>query len=152
MVQALSNTEEIIDRYGGDESNLIQVLLEIQKENNWLTEDALKLVSEKLGLPLSRVYRVATFYKAFSLAPRGRHTISVCLGTACQVRGAPRLLDKVIDTLKIRPGETTPDLKFTLVTVNCLGCCAMGPVMVVDDTYYSTPTAREIEQVVSLYE
>ena len=79
MVQALSNTEEIIDRYGGDESNLIQVLLEIQKENNWLTEDALKLVSEKLGLPLSRVYRVATFYKAFSLAPRGRHTISVCL-------------------------------------------------------------------------
>ena len=152
MVQALSNTEEIIDRYGGDESNLIQVLLEIQKENNWLTEDALKLVSEKLGLPLSRVYRVATFYKAFSLAPRGRHTISVCLGTACQVRGAPRLLDKVIDTLKIRPGETTPDLKFTLVTVNCLGCCAMGPVMVVDDSYYSTPTAREIEQVVSLYE
>jgi NADH-quinone oxidoreductase subunit E len=152
MVQSLYKMESIVERYRNNKSSLIQVLLELQKENNWLSENALKLVGEKLELPLSQIYHVATFYKAFSLVPRGRHTISVCQGTACQVRGAPRLLDKVIETLKIKPGETSHDMRFTLNTVNCLGCCAMGPVMVVDGTYYSTPTAKEIEQVAALYQ
>lgn len=147
MVQETYKMKEIIDRYDSDKSALIQVLLELQKENNWLSEDALRLVGKKLDIPLTQVYHVATFYKAFSLVPQGRHTISVCLGTACQVRGAPRLLDKVIETLKIRPGETSRDMKFTLNTVNCLGCCALGPVMVIDGKYYSNPSVKQIQQM-----
>lgn len=150
-VQELNKTEAIIDRYGSDQSALIQVLLELQRENRWLSEEDLKLVGKKLDLPLTQVYHVATFYKAFSLIPRGRHTISVCLGTACQVRGAPRLLDKIVDTLKIKPGQTSSDARFTLETVNCLGCCALGPVMVIDGKYYSAPSVKEIEQAAALY-
>jgi NADH-quinone oxidoreductase subunit E len=123
------------------------VLLELQRENRWLSEDALKCVSQKLGVPLTQIYHIATFYKAFSLVPKGRHLISVCLGTACQVRGAPRLLDRVTDTLKVRAGETSRDMRFSLDTVNCLGCCALGPVMVIDGKYYSKPTTKEIEQI-----
>jgi len=147
MVQELAEIDEIVDKYEGDESGLIQVLLEVQRENRWLPKDILKQVSQKLGVPLTQIYHVATFYKAFSLMPRGRHSVSVCLGTACQVRGTPRLLDKVTETLKIKPGETSTDLQFSLDTVNCLGCCALGPVMVVDGEYYSKPTAKEIDQI-----
>jgi len=147
MEQDLSKSEKIIHRYGRDKSALIQVLLEMQSENHWLSEGALKLVSRELNLPLTQIYHVATFYKAFSLLPQGRHIISVCLGTACQVRGAPRLLDKVVEILKIKPGQTSIDMRFTLETVNCLGCCALGPVMVVDGKYYSAPSVKQIEQL-----
>lgn len=147
MAQELSKTDGIVDKYKGDKSSLIQLLLELQRENHWLSEEMLKWVSQKMDIPLSQIYRVATFYKAFSLVPRGRHSISVCMGTACHVRGAPHLLDKVMDTLKIRPGETTRDMRFSLDTVNCLGCCALGPVMVVDGKYYSKPSTKEIEQI-----
>ena len=105
------------------------------------------VVSDKLGVPLSQVYRVATFYKAFSLIPQGRHLFTVCMGTACHVRGSPRLLDRVEDTLKIKPGETSKDQKFTLETVNCLGCCALGPVMVADGNYHSNPSPKEVEDL-----
>ena len=147
MVQEVAKLDEIIDKYQGDSSALIQVLLEMQRENRWLPGDALNLVSQRLGVPLAQVYHVATFYKAFSLIPRGRHSVVVCLGTACQVRGAPRLLDRVIEILKIKPGETSADMRFSLDTMNCLGCCALGPVMVVDDEYHSKPTAKEIKQI-----
>jgi NADH-quinone oxidoreductase subunit E len=151
MVQGLSKTDEIISKYKGDGSALIQVLLELQRENQWLSRDVLRMVSERLRVPLIQVYHVATFYKAFNLVPRGRHAVVVCLGTACQVRGAPRLLDKVIQSLKIKPGETSKDLRFSLDTVNCLGCCALGPVMVIDGEYHSGPSAKEIEQTISAY-
>jgi NADH-quinone oxidoreductase subunit E len=147
VAEKLFKTDEIVDKYRGDKSALIQVLLELQRENRWLSEDALKCVSQKLGVPLTQIYHIATFYKAFSLVPKGRHLISVCLGTACQVRGAPRLLDRVTDTLKVRAGETSRDMRFSLDTVNCLGCCALGPVMVIDGKYYSKPTTKEIEQI-----
>jgi len=147
VAQELSKTDEIVDKYKGDKSSLIQVLLELQRENRWLSEDALKWVSQKLGVPLTQIYHIATFYKAFSLVPQGRHSIMVCLGTACQVRGADRLLDKVTDILKIKAGETSRDMRFTLNTVNCLGCCALGPVMVVDGKYYSKPSTKEIEEI-----
>ena len=137
---------KMIEKAASDKSALIQVLLGIQRENNWLPKDALMWVSQRLGIPLTQIYHVATFYKAFSLVPKGRHSVSVCLGTACQVRGAPRLLDKVIETLKIRAGETSRDMRFSLNTVNCLGCCALGPVMVVDGKYYSKPSTKEIKQ------
>ena len=152
MVQELAEVDEIIGKYEGDSTVLIQVLLDIQSENRWLPKDALERVSQRLGVPLNQIYHIATFYKAFSLMPKGRHSISVCLGTACQVRGAPRLLDKVIEKLKIKPGETSTDMRFSLDTVNCLGCCALGPVMVVDDEYYSKPSAKEIEQIAAACE
>jgi NADH-quinone oxidoreductase subunit E len=152
MVKELNEINEIIAKHAGDRHALIQVLLEIQRANRWLPKDALKRVSEKIGVPLTQIYHIATFYKAFSLVPRGRHSVSVCLGTACQVRGAPRLLDKVVETLKIKPGGTSADMQFSLDTVNCLGCCALGPVMVVDGEYYGKPTAKVVEQIVSAKE
>jgi NADH-quinone oxidoreductase subunit E len=130
-----------------DKSALIQMLLSIQRENRWLSNDALVWVSRKLGVPLTQIYHIATFYKAFSLKPQGRHSVSVCMGTACHVRGAPRLLDKVMETLNIKPGETSRDRQFTLNTVNCLGCCALGPVMMVDGKYHSNPSAGELKEI-----
>jgi NADH-quinone oxidoreductase subunit E len=149
VVQELSNTEKIVDKHNSDKSALIQILLEIQRENRWLPKSSLMVVSEKLGVPLSQVYRVATFYKAFSLIPQGRHLFTVCMGTACHVRGSPRLLDRVEDALKIKPEETSKDQKFTLETVNCLGCCALGPVMVVDGEYHSNPPSKELAELVA---
>jgi len=156
MVQALTEldkkVDEIVSKYRGDKSALIQVLIEIQRENRWLPKEALKQVSQRLGVTLTQIYHIATFYKAFSLKPRGKHSATVCLGTACQVRGAPRLLDNITQTLKINPGETSADMQFSLDTARCLGCCAIGPVMVVDGEYYSKPSRKEVEQIVSAKE
>jgi len=144
--------DKIIDKYQGDASALIQVLLEIQSENHWLPRETLEKVSKKLEVPLNRIRHVATFYKAFSLIPRGRHEIHVCMGTACHIRGAPRILDAVQDLTGIRPGETDLNLKFSLETVNCLGCCAMGPVMVVDGKYHGKTVPAKIEDVLKNYD
>ncbi len=146
-VQELSSVDRIIDKYQGNKSALIQILLDIQARDHWLPKPALMWVAERLGVTWSQIYQIASFYKAFSLIPQGRHTAQVCLGTACQVRGAPRLLDRVMDVLKLEPGETDLEQRFTLSTVNCLGCCALGPVMVVDGKYYSKPSTKEIEQI-----
>jgi len=148
MVQELGNVDKIIDKYRGSKKALIQILLDIQAQNHWLPKPALMWVSERLGVSWSQIYHIATFYKAFSLTPRGRYMVQVCLGTACQVRGAPRLLEKVMDVLNIKPGETDQEQRFTLTTVNCLGCCALGPVMVVDGDYYGNPSAEQIKQTV----
>jgi NADH-quinone oxidoreductase subunit E len=147
MVQELAQVDKIVDKYGCDKNALIQVLLDIQRENNWLPKEALMWVSQKLEVPLSQIYHIATFYKAFSLVPRGRHSIAVCMGTACHVRGAPRLLDRTTETLKIEPGETTEDMKFSLDTVNCLGCCAIGPVVTIDNEYHTNPSTEEMKQL-----
>jgi NADH-quinone oxidoreductase subunit E len=159
MVQALAEMDkvdkevgEIIAKYHGDKSALIQVLLEIQHRNRWLSKEALKQVSQSLNVALTQIYHIATFYKAFSLTPKGRHSVTVCLGTACQVRGAPRLLDRVTETLQIKEGETSADMQFSLDTVRCLGCCALGPVMVVDGEYYGKPSKKEVEQILSAKE
>ena len=124
--------DRIIDKYHCEAGSLIQVLLEIQSENRWLPREALERVSEKLQVPLTRIRHIVTFYKAFSLVPKGRHEIHICMGTACHVRGATRVLDTVQDLTGLKPGETDLELKFSLETVNCLGCCALGPVMEVD--------------------
>jgi len=152
VIQELGSVDKAIDKYRGSKSALIQILLDIQAQNHWLSKPALMWVSERLGVPWSQIYYIATFYKAFSLTPRGRHIIQVCLGTACQVRGAPRLLDKVMHVLKIKPGETDQEQRFTLTTVNCLGCCALGPVVVVDGNYYSRPSLEETKQIAASYE
>jgi len=124
--------DQIIDKHEGEASSLIQVLLEIQSEYHWLPREALVRVGENLQVPLSRIRHIATFYKAFSLVPKGRHEVHICMGTACHVRGAARVLDTLQDLTGIMPGETDLDLKFSLDTVNCLGCCALGPVMEID--------------------
>ncbi len=156
MVQTLTaadkEVDEIVAKYQGDKSALIQVLIEVQRQKRWLSKETLKQVSERLGVALTQIYHIATFYKTFSLTPRGRHSVTVCLGTACQVRGAPRLMDNVTQTLKINAGETSPDEQFSLDTARCLGCCAIGPVMVVDGEYYGKPSPKEVEQVISAKE
>jgi NADH-quinone oxidoreductase subunit E len=124
--------DEIIDKHHSEPSSLIQVLLEIQAEDHWLPPEALERVAERLQVPMTRIQHIATFYKAFSLVPKGRHEIHICVGTACHVRGAQRVLDTVQDLSGIKPGETDLDLKFSLETVNCLGCCALGPVLEID--------------------
>jgi len=139
--------DKIIEKYPSDPSSLIQVLLEIQSENHWLPKEAIERVSEKLQVPLNRIQHIATFYKAFSLVPKGRHEIHVCVGTACHVRGAQRVLDRVQDLTGISPGETDLDMKFSLETVNCLGCCALGPVMVVDGEYHGKMAPAKSEDV-----
>jgi NADH-quinone oxidoreductase subunit E len=143
---------EIIDKHQGDSSALIQVLLEIQREKRWLPQEALDEVSKKLKVPLNRIQQVVTFYKAFSLIPKGRHEIHVCTGTACHVRGAPRLLDRVEDLIGIEPGETDTELKFSLDTVGCVGCCALGPVMVIDGEYHGKMSPAKSEDVLKNYD
>jgi len=126
------HVDRIIDRHSAEPSALIEILLDIQNENHWLSQEAMERVSDRLQVPMSRIRHTATFYKAFSLVPKGRHEINVCMGTACHVRGAPRVLEVVQNITGIQPGETDPDMKFSLDTVNCLGCCALGPVMEID--------------------
>ncbi|MEM2978674.1 MAG: NAD(P)H-dependent oxidoreductase subunit E [Candidatus Hadarchaeales archaeon] len=130
---------------------LIQVLLSLQRERGWLSQETLREVSRGLGVPLSRVYQVATFYKAFSLVPRGKHQLRLCMGTACQIRGSPALLERLRQLLGVEPGETTMDGRFTLETVNCLGCCAMGPVMMVDGQYFGRLGVSQVERIVKNY-
>ena len=151
-VMANDKIDKIINKYQGDAGSLVQVLLEIQSENRWVPKEALDKVSKKLKVPLNRIQHIVTFYKAFSLVPKGRHEVHVCTGTACHVRGAPRLLDSVQDLIGIRPGETDLDLKFSLETVNCLGCCALGPVMVVDGEYHGKMSPAKSEEVLKNYE
>jgi NADH-quinone oxidoreductase subunit E len=143
---------QIIDDHRGEASSLIQVLLEIQRENHWLPKEALTRVSERLEVPLRRIRHIATFYRAFSLSPKGRHEVHICMGTACHVRGAGRVLEKVESETGIKPGETDLDLKFSLETVNCLGCCALGPVMEIDGTTHGRLSAADTADVLQRYE
>lgn len=126
-VKQTAGVEQIIEKYEqeGYRGPLIQVLLEVQKEHNWLPKEELEKISEKMKVPLTEVYRVASFYKALSLTRKGQHLVSVCLGTACHVRGGQKIADKVSEVLDIKAGETTGDGKFSFSTVNCLGCCAL---------------------------
>ncbi|MHC4779116.1 MAG: complex I 24 kDa subunit family protein [Planctomycetota bacterium] len=148
----LDKIDEIIDRHGSEASSLIQVLLEIQSEYHWLPREALERVGERLNVPSSRIQHITTFYKAFSLVPKGRHEVHICLGTACHVRGAKRVLDSVQDLTGIEPGETDLDLKFSLETVNCLGCCALGPVMEIDGKTHGKISPAKTADVLKNYE
>ena len=148
----LSPVDRIIDRYGAKPEALVQILLDVQKELRWLPRNVLRRVSERLGVALREIYNVATFYKHFSLVPQGRHQMSVCVGTACHVRGAQKLLGRVTGVVGIQAGGTSKDEKFSLHTVNCVGCCALGPVMTVDGEYLSNPTTEELEKVVDTCE
>ena len=147
----LERVDGIIDKHGGAAGSLIQVLLEIQRELHWLPQAALARVGERLAVPLTRIQHIATFYKAFSLVPKGRHEVHVCMGTACHVRGAGRVLEKVENVTGIRPGETDLDLKFSLETVNCLGCCALGPVVEIDGRAHGNVKTADTADLLEQY-
>jgi NADH:ubiquinone oxidoreductase subunit E len=144
--------EALIDSYVPKKEQLISLLQDIQAEYNYIPQDVLIKISQKLEIPLSRVFSVATFFKAFSLKPRGRHTVTVCLGTACHVKGGQRLVDKMGRDFNLKPGETTEDERFTLETANCLGCCALGPVVVIDGKYESQVNQEKLDKILKKYQ
>jgi NADH-quinone oxidoreductase subunit E len=144
--------DEIIDKYKGEEGVLIQLLLDIQNEFNWVPKEAIARISTRLQIPISHIYRIVSFYKVLSLEPAGRHVIQVCLGTACHVRGGPRILDEVENILRIKAGTTTEDLKFTVKRVNCIGCCALGPVMLVDEDYHGKLSPTDVKGILARYD
>ncbi len=143
---------EISARYGADKSYLVPILQDIQREYNYLPKDALERVGEILAIPLSKIYEVATFYKAFSLRPRGRHLLHLCLGTACHVRGAEPIAAIVEQQLGIKPGETSADGEFTFETVGCLGACALGPILVVNEEYHGQMNIAKTTQLLKQLE
>lgn len=143
----IAKIDQIIDNHGGEAGALIQILLDIQSEHNWLPKEALARVSEVLAVPMSRIQHITTFYKTFSLTPKGRHQIHVCMGTACHVRGAQDILATVQAVTGVGPGETDPDLNFSVETVSCLGCCALGPVIVVDEEYHGNVVQAKTAEI-----
>jgi NADH-quinone oxidoreductase subunit E len=140
------------EEYGNDKENLIMILQAIQRRYNYLPKQALSYLSSKLDLPFSKIYGVATFYSTFSLEPRGRHIISVCLGTACHVRGAERIREKIHETLCIADGQTTPDMRYTLESVRCIGCCSLGPVVKIDEDMHARIPTDKVVQILDSYE
>jgi NADH-quinone oxidoreductase subunit E len=143
--------KEIIEKNKKDKTKIISILQDIQQEYNYLPKEALEIVSKELLMPLSQIYGIATFFNAFTFIPRGKHLITICLGTACHVRGGPKVLTEAERILKIKSGETTPDNQFTLQTVNCLGACALGPILVVDGKYYGQMSTKKVKDVLELY-
>jgi NADH-quinone oxidoreductase subunit E len=148
MHELVSEINKIIDQEASGEGSLISALEEIQERFRYLPPEALILASQKLGVPLSQAYAVATFYHAFSLKPKGKHCLSVCMGTACHVRGSPQLLDRLETQLGIRAGGTTRDKLFSLDTVNCLGACALGPIIVADGEYSGHVTPQKADALI----
>ncbi|MGA2466614.1 MAG: NAD(P)H-dependent oxidoreductase subunit E [Thermodesulfobacteriota bacterium] len=146
-----SEIDKIINQYGGKESVILAILQDIQAKEKYLPKEALEHIGEQLHIPLSKIYRIATFFRAFSLMPRGRHEIVVCLGTACHVRGGQRIIDQFTMELGIRSGETTPDRNFTLETVNCLGVCAAGPVVAIDGQYFGKMSPIKVEETIKKF-
>ena len=143
--------DKILDRYKRKKSALIGILQDTQAEYNYLPQEALLHIRESLKIPLTQIYGIASFYRSFSLKPRGRHIINVCLGTACHVRRAVRILEEIERNLGIKSGQTTRDSMFTLETVNCLGACALGPLIVVDEQYYGKMTPSKAKRVLRNY-
>ena len=143
--------DAIIKKYGGRKEFLICILQDLQSRYGYLPKDALTRVADKLDIPLMQIYSVATFFKTFSLRPKGGHTIHVCLGTACHVRGAERVLGKIKRDLEIDVDETTKDMNFTLKTVNCLGACALGPIVEIDGKYHGHMNTNKVESVLRKY-
>jgi len=143
----IAAVDSIIERHNSDVELLVSILQDVQAECNYLPADALRRIAERLQIPLIQVYSVATFFKAFSLVPRGRHSIQVCVGTACHVRGAKAIVDEIERDLNVKAGGTTDDGEYTLETVNCVGACALGPIIMIDDEYHGQMTPRKVQKL-----
>jgi len=148
---ALKKIDDIVKKFDSSQSALIGMLQHVQIEYNYLPKKALERIAEKVDIPISRVYSLATFYSAFSLKPRGKYLVALCVGTACHVRGAGEIQKEIEKKLKIQPGQTTEDSRFTFETVNCLGCCAIGPVMTIGDKYYGELTPSRAISIIEKY-
>ncbi len=142
---------QVLAKYQHDKSALIDVLHDTQAAIGYLQREALEEIHLGLDVPLSRVYSVATFFKAFSLTPRGRHIINVCMGTACHVRGSDRVLEEIEKELGIKTGSNTRDLRFTLETVNCVGACALGPMVIIGEDYHGEMSPEKVSGVLKNY-
>ena len=151
MTNDMKKVEQIIKKRQKGPGALVSILQDIQEIYNYLPQESLELVAAKMGIPLIDVCGTATFYKAFSLTPRGKHLITVCMGTACHVRGSPWIVDELERRLDICAGETTEDGLFTLETVNCLGACALGPIIVVDKKYFGQMTIKKVVEILKKY-
>jgi NADH:ubiquinone oxidoreductase subunit E len=145
-------TRSLVEKHNSEKKALISILQDIQSEYRYLPRESLELVAEMLGVPLVDVVGVATFYRAFSLKPRGKHMATVCLGTACHVRGGPKILEEFERRLDVKSGETTADGLWSLETVACLGCCAIGPVVVVDGDYHAQTSIRNVNTIIKKYQ
>ena len=141
----------ILDKHQHDKGMLVSILQDIQEEYNYLPRESLKQVSKTLDVPFSQLYSIATFFKALRLTPRGRHLINVCLGTACHVRGAVKVLEAMEREMGIKSGGTTDDLEFTLETVNCVGACALGPVVIADGEYHGQMKTEKVKDILKEY-
>jgi len=147
----LLKANNILEKYPKEKRYTLAILQDIQREFNYIPKETLDMVSEYLDTPVSKLYGMATFYKALSLTPKGEHIVTVCDGTACHVRGSYSVLEEVEKILGIMPGETTKDGSFSLQIVNCLGSCAIAPVMVVDEKFYGKLTPNMIKEIISVY-
>jgi NADH-quinone oxidoreductase subunit E len=143
----ISALDSIIDKYDAQQGSLISILQDIQEKYRYLPRDTLEHTAKRLGLPRTQVFGVATFFKAFSLKPRGRQIVHVCMGTACHVRGSQNVLEEVERRLAVKAGDTTPDGEFTLETVNCVGACALGPVVVMNEEYHGLMGPLKVENI-----
>lgn len=143
--------DTILERHNEQPSALIGILLDVQEEFHYLPKEALTTITDRLNIPLSRAYCLATFFKAFSLVPRGKHIIRVCMGTACHVRGGLKILEKIERDLKVKTGGTTEDLQFSLDAVNCLGCCGLAPVVTADDDIYGKVASTKTPKILKKY-
>lgn len=144
---ATPDIDTVLEKYPGEPRYLISLMQDVQALYNYISPDHLNLICDHVGVPRTRAWSVATFYKSFSLEPRGEHEIKVCLGTACHLKGGPRLVEGLERELKIKRGQTTSDLMFTLETVNCLGTCAMAPVVMIDEEYLGGATVRSTRKL-----
>ncbi len=145
--------DQIIDKeFDCDKENLIMILQAIQRRYNYLPKPALSYLSQKIGIPYSQIYGVGTFYSTFSLEPRGRNIVSICLGTACHVRGGERVRERIEETLDIKDGQTTKDMRYTLESVRCIGCCSLGPVIKVNEDMHGRIATDEVKKVLDQYE
>ena len=151
MQYEVSEIETVIDNHSRQKKSLIPILQDIQSKYNYLPGIALTTISKTLCIPLIDIISIATFYNAFSLEPRGEHMVTVCMGTACHVRSGPKILEEFERRLDVESGHTTKDGQFTLETVACLGCCAIGPVVVVDGEYYAQTSIRNAEKILKKY-
>ena len=141
----------VLDKYQHDKGMLVSILQDIQEEYNYLPRESLKQVSKTLDVPFSQIYSIATFFKALRLTPRGRHLTNVCMGTACHVRGVVKVMEAMERELGIKSGGTTDDLEFTLETVNCVGACALGPVVIVDGEYHGQMKTEKVKDILKEY-
>ena len=143
-----SELKKIVSQVENKQKELIHILHNVQSEYGYIPPQAITVIAKYLKISEGEIYGVVTFYKAFSLEPRGKHLVTICMGTACHVRGAPTILDEFERQLNIKSGETTKDKKFTLETVNCVGACALGPIAIADEEYHGQLKTREVGKII----